>query len=154
MSAFIERRRDSQDPEDLVAMAAAVRKLIAVIPPDGLPLLSLLLDAGHRAAVLLAIEHEIAKMVAWKLSLAPPWPGAMPELADRLLELARLYLHDRLLPRKGYAATALNAVLALFLLRWHVDEIIESLLRLHSSWFKELVVRRLISLKDDLHHRF
>lgn len=154
MRAFIDQHRDSQNLDDLVAVAAAVRKLIASIAPGDLGILASLLDPGHRAPVALEIEIEITKMVAWRLSLAPPQPGSMRELAERLLDLARLYLHDRLLPRKGYAATALNAVVALVLLRYHVDEIIATLQCLRLNWFKQLVVRRLASLQNELEHRF
>jgi hypothetical protein len=151
---YIERRRDSQSPDDLIAVGAAIRKLVASIPSDDIQLLAPLMEAGHLAPLPLELELEIAKMVVWKLSLAPPSrPGAMPELAVALLELAQLYLNDRLLPRKGYAATALNAVLALLLMRDHVTEVIELLGRIRSGWFLDLMVRRVANLKDDFERR-
>lgn len=151
--SFIQDRRDSDDFADLVAAGAAVRKYVALVNQGDIESLCPLLESGHRAPVSIEIELEITKMIAWKLSLAPPPPGNTPELATRMLELARLYLHDRLLPRKGYAAVALNAVMTLVLLRSHVDEIIGIVNDLRLNWFKQLLVRRLHDLKAELNGR-
>ena len=111
---FIEDRRDSDDPEDLVAVGSAIRKYVAAMIPDAVGSVASLLEAGHRATLPLETEVEITKMIARKFTAnPPPAPDLQPELGERLFALARAYLDPYVLPRRKFAAIALNAVVAL-----------------------------------------
>ncbi len=149
---FIARYRDSADPADLVAVASAIRKYIAILNNSDLGSISTLLEAGHRAPVPLEIELEIAKMIVRKLTANPPSQAdPFPELGDRLIEICRTYLTDRLLPRRNYGATALDSSLALAMLgSRHVPELIKTLQRLKVSWFKQQLGRRAQLLRTEL----
>jgi hypothetical protein len=155
LRSFINQYRDSNERHDLVAVGSAIRKLV-VMPGADLSELAALLEAGHRGSIALDVELEIAKTIVRKLAAHPPGtPGTQPELEERLMDLARLYLHDRLLPRDKYAAAALNVVLAIVLLGGpQVPEVTERLLRVRLSWFCELVARRAARLRDELPSRF
>ncbi len=152
---YIEQGRDSDLPADLIAVTSAIRKYVAIIDRDELRSVGFLLDAGHRAPVPLEIELEVAKMVVRKLTANPPEnPDPDPLLAARLMELARAYLNDRLLPREKYGAVALNSVLSLVLLRSSQLGVLFDLLRgIRLSWFKQLVARRARRLQQELSRR-
>jgi hypothetical protein len=49
LRTFIEECRDSDDPQDIVAVGSAIRKYVATMPLDDLPGVAALLDAGHKA---------------------------------------------------------------------------------------------------------
>jgi len=114
------------------------------------------LEVGHKAPVPLEIELEVAKMVVRKLSATlPEEADALPELSSQLMDLARTYLNPRLLPRPYYAATALNSVLALVLLRSaHLESLYGILRELRVSWFDQLLARRAQSIEQELAGRF
>lgn len=151
---FICKHRDSNDPEDLIAVGAAIRKVVLCTPHHEIESLASLLESGHRAAVPLDIELEIAKAVVWKLTAQPAQaPNQFPQLADQMWNLAQTYLHDRLLPRDKYAAAALNAGLALLLMQSHVAEVIDLVNDLRLAWFKELFARRAKRIGDELAER-
>ncbi|HUY32641.1 MAG TPA: hypothetical protein VMV69_07645 [Pirellulales bacterium] len=69
---FIERRRDSQSHDDLVAVGAAIRKLVANIDAAEIGTVALLLEPGHQASVPLEVELELTKSIVRKLAAAPP----------------------------------------------------------------------------------
>lgn len=149
---FVDAHRDSNETDDLVAVGSAIRKLIAILPAEQLPSVAGLLEAGHRAPVALEVELEVAKSVVRRLSTqAVPVDEEWRPLADRLAEIATTYLNDRLLPRENYAATALNAVLALALMSSdHLPPVLEYLQRLRLDWFRTLLARRATRLIDKL----
>jgi len=153
---FIEEHRNSDDPEDLVAVASAIRKYVATMHGDGLGALAVLLASDQNATVPLEVELEVAKTLVRKLTSQPPeGPDSEPELADRLMELASAYLNARLLSREKYGAVALNVVLALLLLRSrHVADLLRLLSNLRVPWFTQLVVRRASRVRDDFERRF
>lgn len=158
LSEFIGacRHRSGNDPADLVAAGAAIRKYIATLGVDeGLPYAARLLEAGPQVPVPLEIELETTKMVVRKLTANPPKDDdAFPDLAERLAEIARAYLNPRLLTREKYGAIALNAVLGLALLRsQHVAEILRILSGLEVSWFKQSLAQRARRIKLELRER-
>jgi hypothetical protein len=153
---FIEDYRNSDDPEDLVAVASAIRKYVATMDAADLGDLAVLLASDQNASVPLEVELEVAKTLVRKLTSQPPEePDGEPELADRLMEVASTYLNARLLSREKYGAVALNAVLALLLLRSrHVANLLILLRNVRVPWFTQLVVRRASRIRDDFRHRF
>jgi len=153
---FIQDHRNSDDPEDLVAVASAIRKYVATMDGGDLGDLAVLLASDQNATVPLEVELEVAKTLVRKLVSQPPEePDSEPELGDRLMELASTYLNARLLSREKYGAVALNVVLALLLLRSrHVADLLAVLRNLRVPWFTQLVVRRARRVRDDFEHRF
>ena len=117
LAHFIEEYRDSDDPQDIVAVGSALRKYVATMSPADLPSVAALLDAGHKAQVPLGLELEICKMVYRKLVANPPGDKhAFAELEWCLTDVVRVYANDRLLSREKYGATASNAALVFVLL--------------------------------------
>ncbi len=153
---FIEDYRNSDDPEDLVAVASAIRKYVATMDAADLGGLSVLLASDRNATVPLEVELEVAKTLVRRLTSQPPeQPDSEPELGDRLMEVASTYLNARLLSREKYGAVALNAVLGLLLLRSrHVADLLILLGNVRVPWFTQLVVRRANRIRDDFRHRF
>ena len=153
---FIQSRRTSEAPNDLIVVASAIRKYVTTMGCDELGSLSVLLDARHNTTVPLEVELEVAKTLVRKLSSHPPDKSdPEPELADRLWEIAETYLKERLLSREKYGAIALNAILALALLRSrNVSDLAPVLKNLRPHWFTELVLRRAERIQTDLMQRF
>ncbi len=152
---FIKQHRDSEDQLDIVAVGSAIRKYVATMDRADLSALAILLDAEHNATVPIEVELEVAKTLVRKLvELPPDEPNSEPRLADRLYEIAKLYLNPRLLSRDKFAAVALNAILSLCLLRSaYADEVRQALKVLPVSWFSELVLRRASQIQKTLHEK-
>jgi hypothetical protein len=153
---FIAKYRESNDPDDLVAVGSAIRKCVATLQADeALAYAAQLLEAGPRTPVPLEVELELAKMIVRKLTANPLEPSdSLPELGDRLLEIAKTYLNPRLLAREKYRAIALNATLGLVLLRSrHGPEVFRSVAELNVPWFRQLLARRVRRLQHELKGR-
>jgi len=152
---FIQTNRDSNDPEDQIAVAAAIRKLIAEATTADLDSFALLLEPGSRAAVPLEVELEVAKMVVRKLTVNPSLAAELDSLlADQLFDIVHAYLNDRLLGREKYAAVTVNAVLAVLLLHSpHFAEVIQRVGQLRSGWFKTMLNRRGSRIANEIRER-
>lgn len=155
LRGFVEENRDSNDPMDQVAVGSAIRKLVFNLEEGDWETAAALLEVGPRGELPLEVELEVAKSLVYRLVAEPPNDDdAEPILGERLFEIVSGYLNARLLPRTGYAATALNAVLGLLLLRSrHVDEALEQLSNLEVGWFTELVARRARQLSAEIRDR-
>jgi hypothetical protein len=156
LSGFISGYRGSNDPADLVAVGAAIRKYIATMKVDEvLPCAAQFLEAGPRGSVPPEVELELTKMVVRKLTANPPGEeDFLPELADRLFEIAATYLNPRLLAREKYGAIALNAILGLILLRSrHEAGILRLVSDLQVPWFKQSLSRRAGRIQHELKER-
>lgn len=138
---FITQYRDTNDRKTLLAVACAIRKYVSLIPSADLPELVYLLEPGHSGHLPIELEVTVGKMIVRKLTANPPTiDNAYPELAAQLQALADDYLKDRLLPRQYVGAAALDACLALVMLRAAcVSEFISRLRNMKSRWFVELI---------------
>lgn len=152
---FVMRHRDSNELQDLVAVGAAIRKLVAYLPTEDLGTLNDILIPSSRMAIPLEIELEVAKTVLRKLTWRPPLiDNAEPRLGDALMDIATTYVNPRLLPREKCGATALNAVLSLLLLRSsHVPRVISRVADVSVNWFTQLACRRIERLQIELRRR-
>jgi hypothetical protein len=152
---FIERFRNSDEQQDLVAVGAAIRKLVATMSRSDLSVLATLLDAEHNVAIPIDVELEVTKTLVRRLSQSPPpEANAEPQLADRLYEIASTYLNPRLLSREKVAAVALNAILTLCLLRSaFVADLRDALGVLRVPWFSDLVARRAVQVRNAVRKR-
>ena len=142
---YIEENRDSNDREELVAVASAIRKCVAMMSVADIGWAATLLEAGHRAAPTVEVELEVAKMVFRKFSAIPSTePEPQPELAARLAEIAIAYLNPRILPRDRHAAVAMLAVQALMvMLSRQCDRVIEQVNASPFAWFRQQLRRRM-----------
>ncbi len=152
LQEFIEAHRDSNDSEDLVAVGAAIRKLIAMSDLHDLRCASVILKPSSRMSLPIEVELEVTKMIVRKLvanANTPPPPNE--ELSDLLFQIVETYANDRMLPRDKYGATTLNAILASVLLKSkHLDSIRGILGQLSATWFVRATVRRCRKLQRDI----
>ena len=133
--------RDSNNRDELVAVGAAIRKYVALMPMDQMGELATLLESGHRSSLPIELEIEVAKMVYRNFEVHPPTVAdPHPQLAERLWEMAQAYLNPRILVRDKHAAAASLAVEAIVVLRSPLAENAwQAVTECPYSWFSELV---------------
>ena len=147
---YILRHRDSNSPETLAAVGAAIRKYIALMPMEEMGQLAVLLESGHRSVLPIELEIEVAKMIYRNFEVHPPRePNPHPELARLLWEMAQAYANPRLLMRDKHSAAALLAIQALVAMR---SDFASNAVHLAAAspyrWFSELVADQLDRLHD------
>ena len=147
---YILRNRDSNSPETLAAVGAAIRKYIALMPMEDMGRLAVLLESGHRSVLPIELEIEVAKMIYRNFEVHPPRePNSHPDLARPLWEMAQAYANPRLLVRDKHSAAALMAIQALVAMR---SDFALNAVHLAAAtpyrWFSELVVDQLDRLHD------
>ena len=141
---FIEDNRNSDNPNDVVAVGSALRKYVMNMPEKELAAFHRLFDPSDTVAMPFEVELELVKTVLWKLTASPPESDdTLPELADRLMDRIETYLRPWILLRENHAAVAQDAALSLLLLRSrHVPRLLTLLQDLSMDWFTDLLVRR------------
>lgn len=147
---YIVQHRDSNRPETLAAVGAAIRKYIAIMPMDDMGRLAVLLESGHKSALPIELEIEVAKMIYRNFEVHPPIePNLHPELARPLWEMVQAYVHPRLLSRDKHSSAALAAVQAIVAMR---SELASNAVHVAAAspyrWFSELVADQLDQLYD------
>jgi hypothetical protein len=139
LEAYVSKNRDSNDRRDLIAVGSAIRKMVSYAQGSELGCLAEILDSSGRVTVPIEIELEVAKTVVRKLTKHPELATRIgDELENRLWEITQTYVNPRLIGRPKYGATALNAFLALLLLRGkHAQEAIKWVKASSTTWFKD-----------------
>ncbi len=147
---FIIDHRDSNDRAKLIAVAAAVRKYIAMMPMSRMGDLARLLETGTRSPLPIELEIEIAKMVFRNFEVHPPISvDPYPELAKLLWEMAQAYINPRLLPRDKYAAAASLAIDAVVAMRSALAaQALSEAAACEYRWFAEIVSDDLDRLRE------
>jgi hypothetical protein len=142
--------RNSNHPDDLVGVAAAIRKYIAMMPMERMGQLAALLESGHRSPVPVDLEIEVAKMIYRNFEVHPPVVAdPQPELAHRLWEMARVYIDPRILLRDNYSAVASLAIEAIVAMRSPLAEAAwRAAIASPYRWFAELVTDELDELRE------
>lgn len=150
---YIEENRDSNDREELIAVASAIRKCVAMIDVFDMGWVATLLETGHRAPVSVDVELEVAKMVFRKFSANPPAaPDPQRELAARLMEIAEAYLNPRILPRDRHATVAMLAIQSLLVMLSDLsDRVIERVNETPFRWFRQQLRRRMERVAIEWH---
>jgi len=151
---FIDRVYATEQGDEQVAVASAVRKYIALLSPAELPVVATLLRADRKGPPW--FEMEVAKMVARKLTATLP-ENTVPlgPLGDELIDLVRGYLSPRLLPKRHCGAVAFDASLALALLASpHLGELVALLRLVRVEWFRTSLARQARAIHSDLGKRF
>lgn len=142
---YIEQNRDSKDREELVAVAAAIRKCVALLDVDDMNWLAELLEPGHAVQPSLDAELEIAKMVFRRYSVNPPERSdPHPELSERLAEITNDYLRPRVFSRERFSTVAMLATQALLVMRSEkAKNTLEKVNDLPFAWFRQQLRRRM-----------
>ena len=145
---FIESYRDSNDPDDLTAVGAAIRKYVGMIDASRVGRLAALLESDHRMVLPVVLQLELAKMIARKFAAVPPSsPDPEPVLAERLSALACAYLNAFVLNDSKRAAVAMNAMQGLAgMLSPKFAEAAKQLKQSGCTWFQSQLHRRLLRL--------
>jgi len=149
---YILDHRNSNDRNELVAVGAAIRKYIAIMPMDRMGELTVLLETGHRAPLPIDLEIEVAKMVYRNFEVYPPdLPDPHPELARRLWEMVQAYINPRVLLRDKHSAATSLAIEAIVSMRCSLaEQACQAANACPYRWFSELVSDDL----DDLYERW
>ncbi len=152
---FILHHRNSNDRDQLVAVGAAIRKYIAIMPMDQMGTLALLLESGHRSPLPIELEIEVAKMVYRNFEVHPPLaPDPHPVLAERLWELVQAYINPRILLRDKHSAAASLAIEAIVAMRSKLAGAAwQAAVTCPYRWFAELVNDDLDGLHDQWSNR-
>jgi len=142
--------RNSNNPEDLIAVASAIRKYIATMPMSEISDLADLLDPTQRFPLSLDLELEIVKMIYRCFEAIPPVStNANPLLSARLWEIAKDYSSPRMLLRDKYSAVASLAIESLVAMQ---SEYATSAWQLATAsphqWFAEMVSDDLATLRE------
>ena len=152
LGLYVAQNRDSNDRKDLIAVGSAIRKMVAYAPGSELGSLAEILDSKGRLTIPIEIELEVAKTVVRKLTKHPELANQIgEELETRLWEITQTYVTPRLIGRAKYGATALNAFIALLLLRGkHAQEAIRWVTSSQTNWFKDSARSRSKKLLETL----
>jgi hypothetical protein len=149
---YIVDHRDSNDRNELVGVAAAIRKYVAIMPMERIGELAELLEAGHRSPLPIELVIEVAKMIYRNFEVCPP-PVAdpQPKLADRLYDVVLAYIHPRVLLLEKCSAAASLAIEAIVAMRSPLAESAwKEAMACPYHWFAELVSDEI----DELHEKW
>lgn len=147
---YILDHRNSNDRDELVAVGAAIRKYVAILPMERMGELATVLESGHRFPLPIELEIEIAKMVYRNFEVHPPVVAdPHPELAQRLWEMVQAYINPRVLVREKCSAATSLAIEAIVSMRSSLAE--QAWLAAAACpyrWFAELVSDDLDELQE------
>ena len=148
LRAFIAKNGNAKVEAHQVAAGAAIRTYIVLMPALDLEPISSLLQA----TLIPALENEVAKTTLRKLTANPADREELfPKLARELAALAESCLNARWVTRESFGAAAMNATLALALLRtseW--ERVREAVGRIDAPWFRQVLRRQAEQLQRDL----
>lgn len=149
---YILQHRDDNNLDTITAVGAAIRKYIALMPMEEMGQLAVLLESGHKSAMPIELEIEVAKMIYRNFEVHPPRkPNPHPELANSLWEMVQAYANPRLLPHGKYSAVASMAIQALVVMRSEfAAEAVRAAFSSPYRWFSEVVADSL----DRLYRRW
>ena len=114
----IENHKNSNIQNELVAVASAIRKYIAIMPMNRIDELTTLLVPGNQEPLSLDLELEVAKMIYRNFEVFPPDISNLhAELSSRLWDLVCAYVDPRILLRDKHSAVASLAIEAIVAMR-------------------------------------
>jgi len=152
---YILDHRDSNVRDEVVAVGAAIRKYVAIMPMGQMGELATLLEPEHRSPLPIDLEIEVAKMIYRNFEAHPPLdPDPHPELALRLWEMVQVYINPRLLLRDRHSAAASLAIAAIVAMRSRLAESAwRAAVACQYRWFGELVTDDLNALREQWSHK-
>jgi len=154
LNKYINSKINSENKDEIVAVASALRKVIAVLPVTELPRCAEWLKAEKQTPP--PLEMEVVKMITRKLQAAlPEETSQLRVLNPLLIDLIQDYLNPRTLYKRYFGVTTGQAFLALALLRHEgFPHIVERLQRLTVRWFRTSLRRQARVIQLDLAARF
>ena len=148
---YIIEHRNSNDREELVSVAASIRKYIAIMPMNEMGKLVSLLDTGNRSPLPIDLEIEVAKMVYRNFAVHPPVvEDPQPELAQRFWEMVQAYINPYVLLRDKNSAVTSLAIEAIVSMRSPLEESAwRAAITCPYHWFGELINDELEELLEN-----
>ena len=150
LAQFISKERFSTNKETIRSLGSAIRKFAMNMNEDGFDEYACWLAPAETSYLDHIVELDLVQGVSWRLTYIPTSIGNAPtQLIETLQEIATQYMSPRFLVQKNYAATAVEAVVSLTLLRCLTDAIGEArnligIVRgMDRDWFEELVIDQL-----------
>lgn len=145
---YIEQHKHSKDDNELIAVSAATRKLVALCDTDDMKWIAELLETNPSPD----IQLEICKMIFRRYSHCPPdEPDPHPELSKHLTEIATDCLNTRMLRNDRSLIISMLATQALIVMRSKsAGEIIDLVNRIPHDWFKRQLGRRMHKFLNSL----
>ncbi len=150
--SFIKKHRGTNSQKVLIAVGAAIRKVLLNLPKVDLGLAVDLMKSEGSLAVPIGVELEVAKMVVQRVVEGTGISALQfPELADAMFCNAKLYSSAKMVNREFYNATALNSVLSCLLLQHPESQSLSAqILKDSPSWFSRLCSNRLKRIRSEL----
>ena len=150
LGQFISKNRCSIKEKTIVSLGAAIRKFAMNMPEDRFDGYASWLSPGETTYLDHRVELELVQGISWRLTFVPCSIGSVPhQMIETLQEIASQYASPRFIVQKNYAATAVEATVALVLLRILTDstneakQLMEGVCKLDRDWFNELVTDQL-----------
>jgi hypothetical protein len=152
LAEFVRSHRSSNDNRVIIAVGAAIRKILLNISEDDLELAADLMKPSSNLEVPVQVELEVAKMVVHRFRYRPLTPTQnLRELASLLLDNAVTYSKPNLVNREFYGAAALNSALSLVLMRHEeAASLIKHIESVSPMWFVDLVRNRLRRMAKEM----
>ena len=152
---FIKKHRCTSSQKVLIAVGAAIRKVLLNLPSSDIGIAADLLKSEGSLAVPIEVELEVTKLVVQRVAENPSINAShFPSLADAMLSNAMLYSTAKMVNREFYNATALNSVLACLLMQHSESHsLCNQLLQDSPSWFSRLCSNRLKRIRSELASR-
>jgi len=149
---FIKKHRSTNSQKVLIAVGAAIRKVLLNISDEQLCLAAELMKSAGSLEVPINVELEVAKMVVHRFRYAPNTSTVgLEELANLLLESAKVYSKSNLVNRDFYGAAALNSVLSIVLMgNKEATDLINHIVVVSPHWFVDLVKSRLRRMAKEI----
>lgn len=149
---FIKKHRSTNSQKVLIAVGAAIRKVLLNVFDEQLGLGAELMKSAGSLEVPIEVELEVSKMIVHRFRYTPNTSTAgLSELATLILENARVYSKTNLVNRDFYNATALNSVLAIVLMRHkEASALLSHIESVSPQWFVDLVKNRLRRMATEL----
>ncbi|MEK6238999.1 MAG: hypothetical protein N2C14_30155 [Planctomycetales bacterium] len=145
LEQFISKNRCAGNEKTIVSLGAAIRKFAMNMPEDRFDKYANWLMPGETAYLDHDVELELVQGVSSRFAYSPVSINVAPnQLINTLQEIASQYASPRFIVQKNYAATAVEATVALVLLRIFTDStgeakrLMETVSENH-PWFHELV---------------
>jgi hypothetical protein len=154
LADFVRLHRSSNVRNVIIAVGAAIRKLMLNLPDDDFALATLIMKPSDNLEVPIEVELEVAKMVVHRFRHAPSTTKQNAcELAGLLLDIAMTYSRPSLVNRDRYGAVALNSVLAIVLMMHEkTGLVIAHINTVSPRWFVDLVKNRLRRMAKEMAH--
>lgn len=150
LGTYIARNRFTRNRDEIMAVAAAIRKYAMNMDESRFELYGGWLRPSDTETLSSRVELELVKALSWRLSYLPVRAArTFAALSAVLAEIGTAYLSPRLIVQKNFAAIALQAITAVAILqalsgeRTAITAMLERVSSIGLDWFSELLDDRL-----------